>query len=87
MLVGIFAWLAKQESVRRRERTKAGLQRRKNVDGKPIGRQAGTTDKKPRKRSGYVSAWEGPEGQARRAALAERNRQRAAARTEQAQDG
>jgi hypothetical protein len=29
-------------------------------------------------RSGYVGAWEGPEGDARRAALTERNRQRAA---------
>jgi len=83
LLVGIFAWLAKQESMRRSERTKAGLARRKHVDGEPIGRQPGAADKKPRKRSGYVSAWEGPEGDARRAALAERNRQRAAARTEQ----
>jgi putative DNA-invertase from lambdoid prophage Rac len=77
LLVGIFAWLAKQENMRRSERTKAGLQRRKNVDGDPIGRQPGAADKRPRRRSGYVSSWEGPGGEARRAALAERNRLRA----------
>lgn len=77
LMVSVFAWMAEQESKRRSERTKAGLQRRKEVDGKPVGRQPGAADKKPRRRSGYVGAWEGPEGDARRAALAERNRQRA----------
>lgn len=77
LMVSVFAWMAEQESKRRSERTKAGLQRRREVDGKPVGRQRGAADKKPRRRSGYVSAWEGLEGDARRAALAERNRARA----------
>ena len=83
LLFGVFATIARFESERRSERTKAGIRRRKEVDGLPVGRQPGTKDKKPRRKSIYHSAWEGPEGQARRAALAERNRQRAAARQEQ----
>ena len=77
LLFGVFATIARFESERRSERTKAGLKRRKEVDGLPVGRQAGTKDRRPRKRSGYVGAWEGPEGDVRRAALAERNRLRA----------
>jgi putative DNA-invertase from lambdoid prophage Rac len=83
LLFGVFATIARFESERRSERTKAGIRRRKDVDGKPVGRQPGAADKRPRKRSGYISAWEGAEGEARRAALAARNRQRARARTEQ----
>jgi hypothetical protein len=56
--------------------TKAGIARNR-ADGKPVGRQAGARDKAKRKRSGYVSAREGESGERRRAALAERNRQRA----------
>lgn len=77
LMVSVFAWMAEQESKRRSERTRAGLQRRREVDGMPVGRQPGAADKKPRRRSGYVSSWEGVAGEARRAALAERNRQRA----------
>lgn len=77
LMVSVFAWVAEMESKRRSERTKAGLARRKEREGLPVGRQPGAADKKPRRRSGYVSAWEGPAGDARRAALAERNRQRA----------
>ena len=65
LLVSVFAWMAKQESDRRSERTKLGLARRA-AEGKPIGRQPGSRDKKPRKRSGYVAAWE--DGGTRRAA-------------------
>jgi putative DNA-invertase from lambdoid prophage Rac len=83
LLFGVFATIARFESERRSERTKAGLARRKNVDGLPIGRQPGSADKRPRKRSGYVGAWEGPAGEARRQALAARNRQRAQPQMEQ----
>ena len=57
ILIGVFATLAKYESQRRSERVKIGLERRK-AEGKPVGRQPGVKDKKPRKRSGYVAAWE-----------------------------
>ena len=35
----------------------AGLERRR-TEGKPVGRQPGAADKKPRRRSGYVVRWE-----------------------------
>jgi DNA invertase Pin-like site-specific DNA recombinase len=57
LFLAIAAWMAKMESDRRSERIKAGLARRK-AEGKPVGRQAGSGDKKPRKRSGYVARWE-----------------------------
>jgi DNA invertase Pin-like site-specific DNA recombinase len=50
-------WMAQQESRRRSERIKAGLDRRR-AQGPPVGRLPGTADKKPRKRSGYVPSWE-----------------------------
>lgn len=64
LLVAFMAWLAEQESARRSERIKAGVARRK-AEGLPVGRQAGSKDKKPRKRSAYYAAWE--DGGARRA--------------------
>jgi DNA invertase Pin-like site-specific DNA recombinase len=82
LMIAMFAWMAEQESRRRSTRTQAGLKRRKERDGLPIGRQPGAQDKAKRKRSGYVSAWEGPAGAARRAALAERNRARARSKAE-----
>ena len=50
---------AEDASRLRSERTKAGLARkmREDPDFKP-GRQAGSKDKKPRKRSGYVARYE-----------------------------
>jgi putative DNA-invertase from lambdoid prophage Rac len=57
VLVAFAGWMAQQESSRRSERIRAGLARRK-AEGKPVGRQAGSTDRKPRKRSGYVARWE-----------------------------
>jgi hypothetical protein len=51
--IGFFTTLARYESQRRSERTRAGLARRK-AEGLPIGRRPGATDKKPRKRSGYL---------------------------------
>ncbi len=47
-------WMAQQESARRSERIRAGLERRR-AEGKPVGRQAGATDKSQRRRSGYVA--------------------------------
>src|SRR5262249_4692020 len=57
VLVAFAGWMAQQESRRRSERIKAGLDRWR-AQGKPVGRQPGAADKKPRKRSGYVAAWE-----------------------------
>jgi len=57
ILVAFAGWMAQRESERRSERIKAGLVRRK-ADGLPVGRQPGAVDKKQRKRSGYVAAWE-----------------------------
>jgi DNA invertase Pin-like site-specific DNA recombinase len=65
VLVAFAGWMAKQESDRKSERIRAGLERRRAA-GLPVGGQRGRTDRKPRKRSGYVAAWE-PDG-ARRAA-------------------
>jgi len=65
VLVAFAGWMAQQESSRRSERIKAGLARRK-AEGKPVGRVKGATDKRQRKRSGYVAAWE--DGGKRRAA-------------------
>jgi putative DNA-invertase from lambdoid prophage Rac len=57
VLVAFAGWMAQQESARRSERIRAGLARRQ-AEGKPVGRQPGATDKKPRRRSGYVARWE-----------------------------
>jgi DNA invertase Pin-like site-specific DNA recombinase len=65
ILIAFGGWMAKRESDRRSERIRAGLARRR-AEGKPVGRQPGIKDKKTRKRSGYVAAWE--EGGARREA-------------------
>jgi DNA invertase Pin-like site-specific DNA recombinase len=67
VLVSFAAWAAKQESDRKSERIKAALAKRR-AEGKPVGRQPGAADRKPRRRSGYVAAWE--DGGSRRAALA-----------------
>jgi DNA invertase Pin-like site-specific DNA recombinase len=58
VLVSFAGWMARQESDRKSERIRAGVARRR-AEGLPVGRQAGTKDKKPRKRSGYVASWEG----------------------------
>jgi DNA invertase Pin-like site-specific DNA recombinase len=61
LLLSIAGWVAGMESRRRSERVKAGLARRAREDPsfRP-GRQQGATDKadRPRRRSGYVAAWE-----------------------------
>src|SRR5216683_6575976 len=45
LLTSFFAWIAQQESMRRGERIRAGLERRRR-DGKPVGRQFGAVDKR-----------------------------------------
>ena len=57
LLLAIAAWVAHQESARRSERIKAGLERRK-AQGLPVGRKPGSKDKAPRKRSSYYAAYE-----------------------------
>jgi DNA invertase Pin-like site-specific DNA recombinase len=69
LLLAMFGTFAKWESQRRSDRIRAGLAKRR-AEGKPVGRQPGASDRKPRKRSGYVAAWEG-DG-ARRSAQRER---------------
>jgi DNA invertase Pin-like site-specific DNA recombinase len=63
LLLGIFATIARFESERRSDRIKAGLARRK-AQGGHVGRKAGSADRKPRRRSGYVARWERERGQA-----------------------
>lgn len=74
LLVSFMAWMAEQESTRRSERIKAGLARRKR-EGLPVGgRPVGAKDKRKRERkTGPAAGWTDE----RKAALAERNRQRA----------
>ena len=57
VLVAFAGWMAQQESRRRSERIRAGLERRR-AEGGHVGRKAGAGDRRPRKRSGYVAAWE-----------------------------
>jgi DNA invertase Pin-like site-specific DNA recombinase len=56
LLLSIVAWVARMESQRRSERTKAGLQRAR-AEGKQIGRPRGSADKKRRRRSGYFARY------------------------------
>ena len=56
LLLAITAWVARMESQRRSERTKAGLERAR-AEGKRIGRPAGSRDRRKRRRSGYFSRW------------------------------
>jgi putative DNA-invertase from lambdoid prophage Rac len=58
VLVAFAGWMAQQESKRRSDRIRTGLERRR-AEGKPVGRQLGAVDKAPRKRAGYVASWEG----------------------------
>ena len=56
LLLSITAWVSRQESERRSERTKAGMVRAAN-NGVIIGRPKGSTDKKGRKKGGYFRRW------------------------------
>lgn len=57
LLIAIFSWVAEQEREKISERTKAGLERAK-LNGKKLGRQNGSKDKKRRKKSGYLLRWQ-----------------------------
>lgn len=56
LLLSIVAWVARMESERRSERTKAGLARAV-AEGKRLGRPPGSKDGKRRKRSGYYARY------------------------------
>jgi len=56
VLFAIAGWVARMESERRSERTKAGLARAVR-NGAKLGRPKGATDKKRRRKSGYLNRW------------------------------
>lgn len=56
VLLAITGWVAKMESQRRSERTKAGLERAKS-NGVMLGRPPGSKDRSNRKRSGYLARY------------------------------
>jgi DNA invertase Pin-like site-specific DNA recombinase len=57
ILISFAGWMARMESQRRSERTKMGLDKRR-AEGGHVGRKPGARDTKPRKRSGYIKAYE-----------------------------
>lgn len=57
LLTLMVGWFANFESVRRGERIRAGLARRR-AEGKPVGRQLGATDKSERRKAGYYARHE-----------------------------
>ena len=52
LLLALVGWVARYESQRRSERTRAGL-KRAVAEGKRLGRPPGSKDRKRRRRSGY----------------------------------
>ena len=56
LLLAIAGWVARMESTRRSERTKAGLARAK-AQGKHLGRPTGSHDKQRRRRRGYFARY------------------------------
>jgi DNA invertase Pin-like site-specific DNA recombinase len=56
LLLAIVGWVARFESSRRSERTKAGMERVRAV-GQRLGRPPGSMDRHKRKRSGYLLRW------------------------------
>ncbi len=56
LLLAITGWVARMESNRRSERTKAGLTRAV-AQGKQLGRPKGSKDAKKRRRSGYFARY------------------------------
>lgn len=60
LLYAITGWVAKFESQRKSERTKAGLARA-IASGKKLGRPKGSRDKKKRKSTGYLLRYASPE--------------------------
>lgn len=55
-MVALVGWVAKWESQRRSERTRAGLARAR-AEGKRIGRPPGSKDRRKRRQSGYFARW------------------------------
>ena len=60
ILYAIAGWVARMESKRRSERTKAGLARALS-QGKKLGRPKGNKDKRKRNRKGYLLRYASPE--------------------------
>ncbi len=56
LLLAVVGWIARWESHRRSERTRAGLARAR-AEGKHLGRPMGARDRKRRRRSGYFARW------------------------------
>ena len=56
LLLAIAGWVARMESQRRSERTKAGIARAR-AEGKRIGRPPGSKDKRRRRKTGYFKRW------------------------------
>ena len=56
LLLSVVAWVARWESQRRSERTKAGMDRAR-AEGKQIGRPEGAKDRRRRRRSGYFARY------------------------------
>jgi DNA invertase Pin-like site-specific DNA recombinase len=56
LLLSILAWVARMESNRRSERTKAGLARAVS-EGNRLGRPTGSKDKKKRRQRRYFARW------------------------------
>jgi DNA invertase Pin-like site-specific DNA recombinase len=56
ILYAIAGWVARMESERRSERTRAGLERAR-AQGKRLGRPEGSRDKNGRKKTGYKKRW------------------------------
>ena len=59
LLLAVVGWVARMESERRSERTKAGLERAR-AGGKVLGRPTGAKDKRKRRRSGYYARFATP---------------------------
>lgn len=56
LLLAVVGWVARWESRRRSERTRAGLARAR-ANGRTLGRPPGSRDRKRRKQSGYFRRW------------------------------
>jgi DNA invertase Pin-like site-specific DNA recombinase len=56
LLLAISGWVARIESQRRSERTKAGLTKAR-AQGKRLGRPVGAKDRRKRSRRGYFARW------------------------------
>jgi DNA invertase Pin-like site-specific DNA recombinase len=85
LIIAVMSWMSDMESERRSQRIKAGkAARRAKISAglvkSTVGDGGSAKGRRLRKGSGVAGAralWSGPEGEARKAALAERNRQRA----------